>query len=153
MRLPCHRRLCQKFVPKCEPETEHRGMGGSTIVFLPSPLTIIRRLRLTADKCLISLFSLSLSFQVSDEINLAERPINERTKGRKYIERGVFNGRRVRHEISAHLKKLFKRGCTRAWTKGVTCPTPILTKTGVLVGNDPKPTPEVLFRQVVSEKF
>ena len=47
----------------------------------------------------------------------------------------------------------FKRGCTRAWTKGVTCPTPILTKTGVLVGNDPKPTPEVLFRQVVSENF
>ena len=36
---------------------------------------------------------------------------------------------------------------------GVTGPSPILTKIAVVAGIDPKPGPEVLFRQVVSEIF
>ena len=36
---------------------------------------------------------------------------------------------------------------------GGTGPSPILTKIAVVAGIDPKPGPEVLFRQVVSEIF
>jgi hypothetical protein len=35
----------------------------------------------------------------------------------------------------------------REWTLGVTWPTPILTKTGTVVGNDPKTGPEDFFRK------
>ena len=48
---------------------------------------------------------------------------------------------------------MIKRGCTRVSPLDVNGPSPILTKIAVVGGIDPKPDPEVLFRQVVSEKF
>ena len=54
------------------------------------------------------------------------------------------------------IQKRFKRGFTRKSPKSGpfgTGPSPILTKIAMVVGIDPKPGHEVLFRQVVSEIF
>ena len=51
---------------------------------------------------------------------------------------------------------VLKRGCMREWTfwgLGGTWPTPILTKTGTVVGNDPKTGPGDFFRKFFPGNF
>ena len=84
----------------------------------------------------------SKNFTYYEEAQSTDKPI----RSRRYII--LSCGGEIDNSFFHFTERQFqglKRGCMREWTfwgPDVTWPTPILTKTGTVVGNDPKTSPQ-----------